>query len=171
MLYTHWIWSRKTKMRALWSITAKNTDWSTGPLARPFARSLTSLTPLTPSLVGQWMIGWLFCLCFFQFSTIVERRKEEKGETRARRGRRRRFSFMWRGRTSQNKGDIYGCKPMGRGGGNGGWERGELWGKRENEYRKGTFDATTPSSLIVPSIMMLFDDFLLSKKVIFVVQK
>ena len=56
---------------------------STGPLARPFARSLASLTrslahsfarsltSLTPLLVGQWMIGWLFCLCFFPFSTIV----------------------------------------------------------------------------------------------------
>ena len=31
---------------ALWSITAKNTDWSTGPLARPFARSLAPLTGL-----------------------------------------------------------------------------------------------------------------------------
>ena len=26
------------KLAALWSITAKNTDCSTGPLARPFAR-------------------------------------------------------------------------------------------------------------------------------------
>ena len=33
----------------LWSKTAKNTDWSTGPLPRPFARSLTPLTrPLAP---------------------------------------------------------------------------------------------------------------------------
>ena len=30
----------------LWSITAKNTDCSTGPLARPFARSLAPLTGL-----------------------------------------------------------------------------------------------------------------------------
>ena len=29
---------------ALWLITAKNTDCSTGPLARPFARSLAPLT-------------------------------------------------------------------------------------------------------------------------------
>ena len=29
--------------------------------AHSFARSLTSLT----SLVGKWMIGWLFILCFF----------------------------------------------------------------------------------------------------------
>ena len=28
----------------LWSRTAKNTDWSTGPLARPFAQSLAPLT-------------------------------------------------------------------------------------------------------------------------------
>ena len=74
----------------LWSGTNKKTDWSTGPLARPFARSLVplirslaahyllrsrarSLTLLTPSLVGQRMIGWLFCLCFFLFSTIVQK--------------------------------------------------------------------------------------------------
>ena len=31
---------------ALWLITAKNTDRSTGPLARPFARSLAPLTRL-----------------------------------------------------------------------------------------------------------------------------
>ena len=37
-------------------------------LAHSFARSLTLLTPL---LMGQWMIRWLFCLCFFLFSTIV----------------------------------------------------------------------------------------------------
>ena len=32
-----------------------------------------SLTSLTPSLVGQWMNGWLFCLCFFLFSTTAQR--------------------------------------------------------------------------------------------------
>ena len=37
---------------ALWSITAKNTDCSTGPLARPFARSLA---PLTRGTVNDWM--------------------------------------------------------------------------------------------------------------------
>ena len=75
---------------ALWARITKNTDWSTGPLARPFARSLApltrllaldcslhsrpllrslanSLTSLTPSLVGQWMIGWLFFCVFFYF--------------------------------------------------------------------------------------------------------
>jgi len=36
--------------------------------AHSFARSLTSLTP---SLVGQWIIGWLFNLCFFHFWPIV----------------------------------------------------------------------------------------------------
>ena len=35
---------------AQWSRTTKNTDVSTGPLARPFVRSLTSLSP---SLMGQ----------------------------------------------------------------------------------------------------------------------
>ena len=79
---------------ARWSGTSKNQDVSTGPLARPFAHSLSplthslappsslcsraplhsfarSLTSLTPSLMGQWMIGQLFCLCFFLFSTTV----------------------------------------------------------------------------------------------------
>ena len=37
----------KQNQNALWSITAKNTDCSTGPLARLFAHSLA---PLTPSL-------------------------------------------------------------------------------------------------------------------------
>ena len=85
----------------LWSRTAKNTDCSTGPLARPLAHSLAplthllaldcslrprpplrslvrslshfahSLTLLTPSLVGKCIIRWLFCLCFFPFSTVV----------------------------------------------------------------------------------------------------
>ena len=65
---------------ALWSRITKNTHCSTGSLARTahsFAcstllASLTrsaalarSLTLLTPSLVGKWMIRWLFCLCFF----------------------------------------------------------------------------------------------------------
>ena len=36
--------------------------------AHSFARSLSSLTP---SRVGQWMIRLLFCLCFSLFSTIV----------------------------------------------------------------------------------------------------
>ena len=71
---------RQSHKRALWTITAKNTDISTGPLDRPFARSLApdcslcsrpplrsivrSLTSLTPSLVGQLIIGWLFILFF-----------------------------------------------------------------------------------------------------------
>ena len=37
------------KTKTLWSRTAKNTD-STGPLARPFARSLAPLTSLRPPL-------------------------------------------------------------------------------------------------------------------------
>ena len=36
--------------------------------AHSFARSLTLLTPL---LMGQWMIRWLFCLRFFLLLTIV----------------------------------------------------------------------------------------------------
>ena len=82
------LFDSKTEMgAALWSKTTKNTDCSTGPLAHPFVRLLRtarfalalrcahsfacSLTSLTPSLVGQWLIRWLFCLCFFLFSTIV----------------------------------------------------------------------------------------------------
>ena len=34
----------RKRTRTLWSITAKNTDKSPGPLARPFARSLAPLT-------------------------------------------------------------------------------------------------------------------------------
>ena len=40
-----------------------------------------------------------------------------------------------------------------------------------NEYRGGTSDATTLSSLIVSLIKMSFDDFLPSKTALFVVQK
>ena len=77
---------------ALWSRITRNTDWSTGPLARPFVylrRSLIcllclacfthtlcyahSLTLLTPSLMGNWLLGWLFFLCFSLFWTIVRR--------------------------------------------------------------------------------------------------
>ena len=39
-----WKEGDKAVGEALWSITAKNTDCSTGPLARPFARSLAPLT-------------------------------------------------------------------------------------------------------------------------------
>ena len=73
----------------LWARITKKTDWSTGPLARPFIRSLApltcslaphnllclcaccahslarSLTSLTPELLGKWMIRWLFILVFF----------------------------------------------------------------------------------------------------------
>ena len=72
--------AQKKLLKALWSKIEKNTDVSTGPFARPFARSLVhsqrsllpllqtarfaralrcahsfarSLTSLTPSLVGQ----------------------------------------------------------------------------------------------------------------------
>ena len=37
---------------SLWSKIEKNTDVSTGPLARPFARSLA---PLTRGTVNDWM--------------------------------------------------------------------------------------------------------------------
>ena len=45
--------------------------WATRSSVRSFARTAHSLTSLTPSLVGQCFIRWLFCLCFFPFSTIV----------------------------------------------------------------------------------------------------
>ena len=85
---------------ALWSKTAKNKDCSTRPLARLFARSMyhslvcflqtarfaralrcahlfaRSLISLTFELVGKLLIGLLFFLCFFLFSTIVGRRVE-----------------------------------------------------------------------------------------------
>ena len=87
--------------RTQWARITKNPDCSTGPLACPFARSLAplhsllrfllpacftralrcahlfacSLTLLTPSLVGQSMILWLFFLCFFLFWIIVQWRK------------------------------------------------------------------------------------------------
>ena len=54
---------------ALWARITKNTDWSTGPLAPPFAHLLAPLAPL----MGQWMIGWLFILVFFLFWPIVLR--------------------------------------------------------------------------------------------------
>ena len=77
------------------TLITKNADCSTGPLTRPFARSLAPLTRLlashyslrlrTPlrSLVcslahfahfracGTQMIRWLFILCFFQFWPTV----------------------------------------------------------------------------------------------------
>ena len=57
---------------ALWSGTNKNQDVSTGPLARPFARTAhsftRSLTLLTPSLEVKWMI---WCLKMTWFCPIV----------------------------------------------------------------------------------------------------
>ena len=75
----------------LWAKTTKITDWRTEPLAYPFARSLAPLThslaphyslcsrPLLCSLicslarllVGQWLIRWLFILCFSLIWPIV----------------------------------------------------------------------------------------------------
>ena len=55
--------------------------WATPSSVRSFARTVhsfaRSLTSLTPSLVGQWMIGWLFILCFFLFWPRVKRRGEQ----------------------------------------------------------------------------------------------
>ena len=63
---------------ALWARITRNLDWSTGPLAGRFAQSLALLYLLrlransfARSLVGQWMIGWLFCLCFLLFQPTV----------------------------------------------------------------------------------------------------
>ena len=87
---------------ALWARIIWNKDWSTGPLTHPFARSLApllvhllrttcfaralccahslarSLTSLTSLLVGQWLIRWLFILCFFLFMAIVEGDRETR---------------------------------------------------------------------------------------------
>ena len=46
------------ELNALWSITVKNTDWSTGPLANPFARGT----------VNDW-IAILSVFFFFYFRT------------------------------------------------------------------------------------------------------
>ena len=54
--------------------------------AHLFARSLTSLTP---SLLGQWLIRWLFYLCFFLFWTIVHRR------VRGRESNKRKHNLLW----------------------------------------------------------------------------
>ena len=50
---------------APWARIIKNLDESTGPLARPFARSLA---PLTCGTVNDWMA---ICPAFFLFWTIV----------------------------------------------------------------------------------------------------
>ena len=51
----------------LWSKTAKNTDWSTGSLARPFARSLARLLRLFPhSWDSEWLDDYFVCV-FFSF--------------------------------------------------------------------------------------------------------
>ena len=94
---------RQVNLGALWSITAKNTDCITGPLARPFARSVAPLTrSLAPdcslrfaralrcahslarslrSLPRSWesvLHGYFVCDFFFPFSTIVWRLKRQK---------------------------------------------------------------------------------------------
>ena len=57
-------------VRALWARITKNTDWSTGPLARPFTCSLAPLTrslaPLTRSLAPLTHLlapHYSFCSC------------------------------------------------------------------------------------------------------------
>ena len=45
---------------ALWARSTKNLDWSTGPLACPFARLLArALARLLCSLLSSWDSGWL----------------------------------------------------------------------------------------------------------------
>ena len=55
---------------ALWARLTKNPDCSTGPLARPFARSLAPLTSFTSSFVGKCKIR---CLKMTWFCPIVRR--------------------------------------------------------------------------------------------------
>ena len=49
-----WV-SKILTITALWARSTKKTDWSTGPLARPFARSLA---PLTCSLALHYLLRW-----------------------------------------------------------------------------------------------------------------
>ena len=79
----------------LWARTTKNTDWGTGPLPRPFARSRpplrslvralrcahsfarlpTSLTPFAHSLAHETVNDWMaiFSVFFFSFWPVVAR--------------------------------------------------------------------------------------------------
>ena len=84
---------------ALWARITENTDCSTGPLARPFARSLApdcslcsrpplcslvSLACSLRSLPRSWESNLLFILCFFLIWTIVhgpEQRKTTEKES------------------------------------------------------------------------------------------
>ena len=58
---------------SLWLIIVKNTDCSTEPLARPFARSLVPLTcslarslrSLPRSWESKWLDGYFFCVFFY----------------------------------------------------------------------------------------------------------
>ena len=53
-------------MNALWSITAKNTDCSTGPLARPFAPSLPRGT------VNDWKAIFSVFFPIFDHSGMIQ---------------------------------------------------------------------------------------------------
>ena len=105
---------------ALWARITKSTDWSTGPLAHPFAHSLApltrslaphyslfsraplrSLTSLTTSLVGKWMIGWLSNLFFFLFWPIMHDPIASGWESRD-----HTFHEGWSGCEAQNETDY-----------------------------------------------------------------
>ena len=66
-----WVWGL---FCCLYTVGQNNQEyrlkyWATRSSVRSFARTAhsfaCSLTTLTPSLMGKWIIGWLFCLCFF----------------------------------------------------------------------------------------------------------
>ena len=62
--------SRREENRALWSITAKNTDCSTGPLARPFARGTVNDWMAILSVffsIFDHSATWVFRICAILF--------------------------------------------------------------------------------------------------------
>ena len=136
---------------SLWSKTAKNTDWSTRPLTRPFARSLAplvhllrtarfaralhcahllarSLTSLTRLLVGNWIFWWLFILCFFLFWPTVNCQKFFTSR-RKWRGEKERKKDKGKRRKRKNMGKK-GEKEKRKG-------KERTWGKRKGENEKG----------------------------------
>ena len=97
---------------AQWDRTAKIWDESTGPLARPFTRSLAPLTSLNPSLVGKWIIDvpkWphdlmLGVIHFHKSSGVSKRASEQTNECSRLREKANRAKWrmsMWCKQTSK----------------------------------------------------------------------
>ena len=84
LLSTHQMWIPHLMPLRTWShlIGIKDLDSTVGQINRKPRRkywathlsvhSHRSLTSLTPSLIRNWMIGWLFILCFFLFWPLVD---------------------------------------------------------------------------------------------------